>query len=94
MPKFRRQGIAKECLNFIMNEVKNLGYSYLRVYTDKVVNKESVMLYEKIFDVKESYLYPDKIGKTKNFVVFSKFLNDKQQLWNNTPLNEDENYNF
>lgn len=94
MPEFRRRGIAKESLKFIINEVKKLGYEYLRVYTDKVVNPESILLYEKTFDVREDYNFPDKIGNTNNFVVFTKFLSDKKELWNNTPLNEDDNYSF
>ena len=93
-PKYQRQGIGKELLQFIINEVKSLKYKYLRVYTDKVVNKISTLLYDKVFDLKEEYTYPDKIGKTNNFVIYTKYLSNEKEKWNNIPLNEDENYNF
>ena len=94
LPEFQKQGIGKESLNFIINEVKLLNYDYLRVYTDKKVNYESTLLYDKVFDLKENYTYPDKLGKTNNFVVYSKFLKDYKNPWNNRPLNEDDNYDF
>lgn len=93
-PEYQHKGIGRAALQYIINEVKSLKYDYLRVYTDEVVNSISVILYTKMFDIKEKYTYPDKIGKTNNFVVFTKFLSNKQKKWNNTPLNEDENYNF
>lgn len=92
LPQFQKQGIGTKALKKIMAEVKSLNYEYLRVYTDKVVNSISVKLYDKIFDIKEDYTYPDNIGKTNNFVVFSKFLKTGQAPWNNRPLNEDDNY--
>lgn len=72
----------------------SLNYDYLRVYTDKIVNSTSIKLYNKIFNIQEDYRYPDKLGKTKNFVIFTKFLKHKKLKWNNFPLNEDNNYNF
>ena len=93
-PEFQGQGIGKEILQYIIDEVKALNYDYLRVYTDKVVNPISILLYNKMFDVKEAYLNSDKIGWTKNFVVFTKYLNNKREKWHNRPLNEDDNYNF
>ena len=92
LPQFQKQGIGKEALNFIMQEVKYLKFNYLRVYTDKVENFASTKLYDKTFDVREDYSYPDKLGKTNNFVVYTKFLTHEHGLWNNTPLNEDDNY--
>lgn len=92
LPEYQRKGIGTKVLDFIMKEVASLCYSYLRVYTDKVVNKVSTILYDKKFDLVEDYKYPDKIGKTNNFVVYTKFLSQEKQKWNNMPLNEDENY--
>ena len=94
LPQFRRRGIASQALKFIIEETKNLGYESLRVYTDEYVNKESIFLYDKFFDICEDYTFPDKIGKTKQFVVFSKFFTSKREKWNNKPLGEDENYTF
>ena len=92
LPEFQKQGIGKKALEHIIQEVVSLNYSYLRVYTDKVENFASTKLYDKTFDAREDYTYPDKIGKTNNFVVYTKFLTTKHELWNNTPLNEDDNY--
>lgn len=94
LPEFQGLGIGKEALKFIINEVKNLNYDYLRVYTDKVVNAVSTKLYDKTFDLREDYTYPDKIGQTNNFVVYTIFFNDKHEEWHNRPLNEDDNYEF
>lgn len=94
LPDYQNKKIGTRALEYIINEVKSLGYQYLRVYTDKVVNYVSTKLYDKMFDIKEEYTYPDKIGKTGNFIVYTKFLTDKQESWNNTPLNEDGNYDL
>lgn len=94
LPEYQNKKIGTRALNYIVDEVKSLGYQYLRVYTDKVVNYISTKLYDKIFDIKENYTYPDEIGKTNNFVVYTKFLTDKQERWNNKPLNEDDNYDL
>ncbi|MBQ9795848.1 MAG: GNAT family N-acetyltransferase [Clostridia bacterium] len=93
-PQYQNKKIGTFALNYIINEVKSLNYEYLRVYTDKKENYVSTLLYDKLFDLKENYTYPDKIGKTNNFVVYTKFLTNKKEKWNNTPLQEDENYNF
>lgn len=92
LPEFCRQGIGTKALHFIIQEVKDLGYKNLRVYTDKIVNDKSIILYSKYFDICEDYTYPDKIGKTNNFVIFSKFFTDEKTKWNNFPLGEDDNY--
>ena len=94
LPEYQGKGIGKECLKYIINEVKRLEFKYLRVYTDKIVNLISTKMYDKTFDLRENYLYPDKIGNTKNFVIYTKFLTNEQEKWNDRPLNEDENYNF
>lgn len=91
---YRKQGIGTKILEYIMGEVKKLNYKYLRVYTDKVVNYASTKLYDKYFDIKENYTYPDKLGKTGNFIIYTKYLKDKKEKWNNMPLKEDDNYNF
>ena len=92
LPKFQGNGFGKEILNFIIKEVETMGYNYLRVYTDKVVNEISTKLYDKIFELKEDYTFPDKIGKTNNFVVYTKSFNGIYNKWDNRPLNEDDNY--
>ena len=94
MPEYQRKGIGKEILNFIIEEVTSLQYNYLRVYTDKVENFVSTKLYDKLFVIREDYTYPDKIGNTNNFLVYTKFLKDRCELWDNIPLNEDDNYEF
>ncbi|MBQ4557855.1 MAG: GNAT family N-acetyltransferase [Clostridia bacterium] len=94
LPEFQQNGIGHEILNYIIAEVKKMKYDYLRVYTDKVVNYVSTKLYDKLFDLREDYTYPDKIGSTNNFVIYTKFLSDKKEKWNNTPLNEDYNYDI
>lgn len=94
IPPYQKQGIGKEILKYIIKEVKQCGYDYLRVYTDKIENYPSTRLYDKLFDVREDYKYPDKLGNTNNFVIYTKFLSQKKDLWNNKPLNEDENYCF
>lgn len=90
--KYQHKGIGKQALNYIINEVKKLNYDYLRVYTDKVVNYISTILYDNTFDLKEDYIYDDKIGRTGNFVIYTKFLKNKKEKWDNKPLNEDDNY--
>lgn len=94
LPKFRRKSIATKALLLIIDEVKSKGFQYLRVYKDKVVNRESCELYKKYFDLCEDYLADDKLGKTNQFVIYSKWLCDKKDHWNNRPLNEDDNYSF
>lgn len=94
LPEYQGKGIGKEILNFIIKEVKTLKYNYLRVYTDKIENFISTKLYDKLFDIKEDYTYSDKIGNTNKFLIYTKFLTGKKELWNNTPLNEDDNYEF
>jgi GNAT superfamily N-acetyltransferase len=94
LPEYQGVGIGKEVLRFIIKELEGLDYSYLRVYTDKVVNFISTKLYDSVFDAVEDYKYLDKIGKTNNFVIYTKFLKDKHEMWNNIPLNEDDNYDF
>lgn len=94
IPEYQNKKIGTEILKFILDEVKSLGYKYLRVYTDKIENFISTKLYDKVFDIKEDYSYHDKIGQTNNFIIYTKFLSDKKELWDNRPLNEDENYIF
>lgn len=94
LPQFQGIGLGKETLNFIIDEVESLGYDYLRVYTDKVVNPISIKLYDKAFDIREDYTFPDKIGKTNNFVIYTKSFNGVCEKWKNRPLNEDDNYNM
>lgn len=94
LPEFQRRGIGTKALEFITNEVKKKGYKFLRVYTDKVVNYASTKLYDKMFDFVEDYSYPDKLGRTNNFVVYTKVLDGKKEKWSNRPLNEDDNYEF
>lgn len=92
--EFQNKGIGKEVLKYIVEEVKHQGYDYLRVYTDKIVNNISTKLYDNCFDFKEDYTYPDKLGKTNNFVIYTKCFNGKMNKWNNRPLGEDDNYNM
>ena len=92
VPDCQGQGMGGQALSFIIEEVKPLGYSYLRVYTDKVVNAVSLKLYDKFFELKEDYTYPDKIGATNNFVIYTKSFNGIEDKWNNRPLGEDDNY--
>ena len=94
LPKYQNKKIGTSALKYIINEVKLHGYEYLRVYTDKKENYISTLLYDKLFDLKENYTYPDKLGKTNNFVIYTKFLTDKREKWNNIPLQEDDNYDF
>ena len=95
LPEFRQLGIGQKVLEFTTNLAKENNYNYFRIYTDKVENKESVELYKKAGFLIEDYTYPDKLGKTGNFVVFTKILKSNgNDLWNNRPLNEDENYYF
>lgn len=93
MPDFRNQGIGSKTFDFILDKVIKKKYNYFRVYTDKVVNEESVCLYLKKEMIMENYSYSDNLGKTGNFVVFTKVLKSNgKDLWNNRPLNEDSNY--
>ena len=94
LKEFQNKGIGSQILNYVINEIKLLNYAYVRVYTDKVENFVSTKLYKKLFDLEEAYTYPDKLGSTGNFVIYSKFLTNENELWNNRPLNEDDNYNF
>ena len=50
--------------------------------------------YDKVFDIREDYTFPDKIGKTNNFVIYTKCFNGNCEKWNNRPLNKDDNYNI
>ena len=93
LPNFRKKGIGRKILEFTINRVKDRNFNYFRVYTDEAVNYPSVCLYEKESLIKERYSYPDKLGKTDSFVVFTKILkSNDNDLWNNRPLNEDFNY--
>ena len=92
LPEYRKKSIASKSMEFIIEDVKKQGFKNLRVYTDRVVNHESTFLYNKYFDICEDYTYPDKIGKTNNFVVFSKLFTKEKLKWNNYPLGEDDNY--
>lgn len=95
LPQFRKMGIGMQVLDFTINQVKCNNYNAFRTYTDKVVNADSVRLYEKAGLIIEDYTYPDKLGETGNFVVFTKMLkSEKIELWDNRPLNEDDNYDF
>lgn len=95
LPNFRQKGIGSQVFDFTVNRVKEHKYNYFRLYTDIIVNKESVILYTKKGMLIEPYTYDDALGNTGNFVVFTTIIksngNDK---WNNRPLNEDCNYNF
>ena len=39
-------------------------------------------------------LYYQFIKRQHFFVIYTKYLTDKQEKWNNTPLNEDSNYDY
>ena len=93
LPEYRNRGIGKKILDFTINRVAERNFNYFRVYTDEKVNYESVCLYERAGLFKERYTYPDKIGSTESFVIFTKVLNsNNNDLWNNRFLNEDFNY--
>lgn len=94
LSEYQHRYIGIEVLNYIIDEVKALNYDYLRVYTDKEVNFASTKLYNQVFDFCEDYTYPDKLGKTNNFVIYTKCFKQSFDKWNNAPLNEDDNYSF
>ena len=65
-----------------MDEVKSLGYKYLRVYTDKIENFVSTKLYDKVFDIKTNILnvfttLPPKIKSIKYMIKISNYYNEK-----------------
>lgn len=93
LPEFQRRGIGEKAFDFIFDRVKQKGYRYLRVYTDKVVNFESVEFYKSKNMILEPYTFDDKLGRNGNFVVFTKVISsDGGDLWNDKPLGEDDNY--
>ncbi len=94
-PNFRNKGIGSKVFDFTLDRVKKAGFNYFRLYTDKVVNKASVQLYTKKSMTIEPYTFGDALGKTGNFVVFTKVIESNgNDLWNNRPLGEDDNYDF
>lgn len=91
---YRNQGIGSEVFDFTLKRVKQHKYNYFRLYTDKVVNQDSIKLYTKKGMFIEPYTFDDAIGKNGNFVVFTKILRSNgHDLWDNKPLGEDDNYN-
>ena len=92
LPKFRNKGIGSKVFDETVKIVKAKNYPYFRLYTDVVVNKESVALYQKKGMIMEKYEADDAIGKNGNFVVFTLPLKNKHEPWNNRLLNEDDNY--
>lgn len=94
-PNFRKIGIGSKTFDFTLKQVKKQKYNYFRLYTDKIINSDSIKLYMKKGMTQEAYTYPDALGKTGNFVIFTKIIKSTgHDLWNNSPLNEDENYNL
>ena len=60
------------------------GATYLNTWVGaKITMGLKTKLYDKLFDIKENYTYPDALGKTNNFVIYTKFLSDKKDKWNN-----------
>jgi len=92
-PDFRKLGIGSKVFDFTLERVVKHNYNYFRIYTDKVVNSDSVKLYESKGLILEPYTFDDAIGRNGNFVVFTKVLKSNgTDLWNNRPLCEDGNY--
>ncbi|MCQ2564624.1 MAG: GNAT family N-acetyltransferase [Clostridia bacterium] len=93
MPEYRCKGLGSYIFDFTFKRIKKHKYNYFRTYTDKVVNADSIKLYKKKNMLCENYSYDDNVGKNGNFVVFSKVIKSNgNDLWNNRPLNEDDNY--
>lgn len=94
LPEYRNKGIGSTITNWTIDLVSKLQYKYFRVYTDIVVNRDSCKLYNKFFDVCEKYTADDNLGKTNQFVIYTKWLSADKNLWNNTLLNEDDLYDI
>lgn len=92
LPEFRRKGVGKKVFETTLAFVKEKNYKYFRLYTDVVVNAPSVLFYTSLGMLMEHYTADDLLGKNGNFVVFTLPLSDEMEMWNNRPLNEDENY--
>ena len=95
LPEFRQKGIGSKVFDFTLKQAKKHNYNYFRLYTDKVVNATSCILYQKKNMLCEDYTFDDNIGRTNNFVVFTTIIKSNgEDKWNNRPLNEDFNYEF
>lgn len=92
LPAFRNKGIGSLVFDETVKLVKAKHYPFFRLYTDVVVNSESVRLYQKKGMIMETYTADDALGKNGNFVVFTLPLKTTFVAWNNKLLNEDGNY--
>lgn len=71
-PLYRRKGVGKQLLEFIINNSKKRKKQFLRVYTsDEAEKKEAQLLYEK-----EGFkLIKKELSPNKDYMIFFKELN-------------------
>ena len=80
-PEYRRKGYASAILKLQLEMMKNDGYKVCRLYTDEVINKNAVPLYEKNGFVKD-FEYENHI------ITMAKSLDGvtKAEKWQGEPL--------
>jgi len=80
-PEFRRRGFACGMLNRLFQKMAKQGYRLCRVYTDKVINHNAYLMYEKAGFTEDSRYEND-------FVTMVKALDDKAKItkWVGVPL--------
>ncbi len=90
-PKYRKQKIGTEVLNFTINEAYKLAekypIKYFRLYTSVDENATAQLLYKKVMDFCEEYNCPNDFNYNNTCRIWTKILfNDKKVKWNNKCL--------
>ena len=91
VPKYRRNNIGTDVLNFTISEAykltKRYPIKYFRLYTSKDENAIAQKLYSKIMDFYEDYKCEDDLNYNNACRIWTKVLfNDESIRWNNKNL--------
>ena len=78
-PAFRRKGYARKMLHMLIDKAKTLGYRFIRVYTDKVIDHNAYLMY-----LSEEFKEDSQCGY--DFVTMVKSLTGEEpKKWSGTP---------
>lgn len=88
LEEHRNHGYGSFAIKQMTEYAKERGFSNVRLYTDDGLCRDACRLYDKFFDIKETYWPEDgqyfRVGKT---IVYSKNLNGKKvKKWGNKSL--------
>ena len=92
LKEHRRQGKGRQILLDTIEMASNLAQKYpikfFRLYTSEKDNPISLILYDKIMDLKEYYQNPDDVSYDGSCLIYSKGINgNKAEYWNNKTIN-------